>query len=78
MVIVNSEEHWKKALRNYTAPNDVGVCTNNRMSSCCCNKEKKEHVEAAIQKDDSDKGNTSAAITQFTTPMRRLIEKMPG
>ncbi|XP_019854432.1 PREDICTED: transient receptor potential cation channel subfamily A member 1 homolog [Amphimedon queenslandica] len=91
MAIVNSKNHWEKALCNYTAPSTVRrtLCccnkgkkkpndaeTSDASDECCNGKEKSKDSEASNKKDASKKRDTYA-ITQFTTPMRRIIEKMP-
>ena len=80
MAIVKSDKHWKNALRNYTAldgnddMNSSGVVEQFnggiRSRIWCC----KRKGNLTNERD----GATNKSKIQFTTPMRRIINKMPG
>ena len=63
MVIVNSDK-WEDALRSYTYLN-TGDDVGKRNRILCCNRKRKSK-ESGVPK------------AKFTTPMRRMIKKMPG
>ena len=65
MVIVNSDK-WEDALRNCTDLNtDSDDDVGKRNGILCCNRKRKSK-EPGVPK------------AKFTTPMRRIIKKMPG
>ena len=65
MIIVNSDK-WKDALRTYSYTDlDTGDDVGKCNRILCCNRKRK-----------SKKSGVPKA--KFTTPMRRIIKKMPG
>ena len=80
MAIVNSDK-WEDALRNCTVVDARGKCTR---ILCCCNKKGKSNdPETSNDRDNAASDNDSVDVankfkTQFTTPMRVIIRKMPG
>ena len=71
MAIVKSNR-WKDALRNYTVLHTGGKCSR----TLCCHNRRKKNSNDPETPNDSDDANKF--ITHFTTPMRRIIQKMPG
>ena len=69
MAIVKSDK-WKEALRNHKVVNRSDGIIRRILS--CCKKEKDNGTDLEAS------GESNAYVTQFTTPMRRIIKKMPG
>ena len=80
MAIVKSDK-WQDALRNYT--DTRGKCNGIRRRLCCCHRRKKESNDLKRNDTSNDSDGVcnkkdDIASKCFTTPMRRIIQKMPG
>ena len=78
MAIVNGKK-WEDALRNYTVLGTRGKWSEIKRILCCCNRRKRNDLEVNDASNDKD-GIKKDGIGKkhFTTPMRRIIQKMPG
>ncbi|XP_019858431.1 PREDICTED: transient receptor potential cation channel subfamily A member 1 homolog [Amphimedon queenslandica] len=73
MAIVNGEK-WEDALRNLTG---LGKCNGDKRILFCCNRRKRNNLKVNDASNGSDDIKDAVARKHFTTPMRRIIQKMP-